>query len=344
MLSVSTGGRDVSRSAERAPFGLEFDRLAVGEITVANSPEWVRAPQHDRRISRGDDFAGDAWMDRQTGTIKHVAVGHHPSGENPALESQAKASEDNGSTTGGAGAVAGEVSRLVTGRTVTVDEVSADLGRRPIPLSGKIAPVSSPALVDIHSPSRSLTSSNGGDLDGRNPRWLPVLGYEGLYEVADTGLVRSARTKKQISQFETSVGYLIVKLFKENRGKNHKVHRLVATAFIRPPLDGEQVNHIDLRKSNNAVSNLEWVTASGNQRHLRDAIRDGIAHAPNGMGGRFKISAETRRLVRRLYRDGLSIPKLAVQFAVSNSTIWRVIHENDAAQPEAHLEPMARRS
>lgn len=35
-----TGGSDVTGSAERAPFGLDqFDRLAVGVITVANSPE-----------------------------------------------------------------------------------------------------------------------------------------------------------------------------------------------------------------------------------------------------------------------------------------------------------------
>lgn len=37
MLSIIAGGRDVSRSAERAPFGLEFDRLAVGDITATNS-------------------------------------------------------------------------------------------------------------------------------------------------------------------------------------------------------------------------------------------------------------------------------------------------------------------
>jgi hypothetical protein len=35
MLSVITGGRDVIRSAERAP----FDRLAVGEIAATNSPD-----------------------------------------------------------------------------------------------------------------------------------------------------------------------------------------------------------------------------------------------------------------------------------------------------------------
>jgi len=38
MLSVIAGGRDVSRSAERAPFvARPFDRLAVGVITATNS-------------------------------------------------------------------------------------------------------------------------------------------------------------------------------------------------------------------------------------------------------------------------------------------------------------------
>jgi hypothetical protein len=37
-----------------------------------------RAPNHDRRIRRGDDFAGDAWRDRETGAIVYVAVGQKP--------------------------------------------------------------------------------------------------------------------------------------------------------------------------------------------------------------------------------------------------------------------------
>lgn len=39
---------------------------------------YIREPDNDRRIGRGDDFAGDAWRDRQTGEIKYVAVGHNP--------------------------------------------------------------------------------------------------------------------------------------------------------------------------------------------------------------------------------------------------------------------------
>ena len=45
------------------------------------------------------------------------------------------------------------------------------------------------------------------------------------------------------------------------------VHRIVARAWI--PLDPERpfVNHKDRDKTNNAVENLEWVTASENTLH-----------------------------------------------------------------------------
>ena len=45
------------------------------------------------------------------------------------------------------------------------------------------------------------------------------------------------------------------------------VHRLVAIAFIGNPQKGQEVNHIDGNKGNNAVENLEWVSKSENQQH-----------------------------------------------------------------------------
>lgn len=37
---------------------------------------YERKPEHDRRIKRWDDFAGDAWLDTATGEIVYGAVGH----------------------------------------------------------------------------------------------------------------------------------------------------------------------------------------------------------------------------------------------------------------------------
>lgn len=36
---------------------------------------YIHMPEKDCRISRGDDFAGDAWLDRSTGDIVYSAVG-----------------------------------------------------------------------------------------------------------------------------------------------------------------------------------------------------------------------------------------------------------------------------
>ncbi len=49
-------------------------------LARATSPctRYVRAPEHDRRIAAGDDFAGDGWYDFSSGRIHHVAVGHNP--------------------------------------------------------------------------------------------------------------------------------------------------------------------------------------------------------------------------------------------------------------------------
>ena len=37
---------------------------------------YKRKPEHDKRIRRGDDFAGDAWLDTETGNIVYGVVGY----------------------------------------------------------------------------------------------------------------------------------------------------------------------------------------------------------------------------------------------------------------------------
>ena len=94
-----------------------------------------------------------------------------------------------------------------------------------------------------------------------------IEGYEGLYSVTDTGKVFGHKRSKFLKSYKNKAGYLLVHLYKNGKGKIHKVHRLVAIAFISNPFNKEQVNHINGIKTDNRVENLEWSTNLENQRH-----------------------------------------------------------------------------
>lgn len=98
--------------------------------------------------------------------------------------------------------------------------------------------------------------------------WKEISGYEGLYEVSNTGLVRSLWLgKKRIISPGNCHGYLRVGLYKDGKIKNMQVHRLVAEAFLPNPNKLETINHIDEDKTNNNVSNLEWMSRGDNARY-----------------------------------------------------------------------------
>ena len=104
--------------------------------------------------------------------------------------------------------------------------------------------------------------------------WKPIAGTNNQYEVSNTGKIRSTFAINKLCKVIThryrvmkptlsEDGYLKIFI----KGRHTCVHRLVAETFIPNPNNLEQVNHIDENRLNNNVSNLEWCSASYNNRH-----------------------------------------------------------------------------
>ena len=114
--------------------------------------------------------------------------------------------------------------------------------------------------------------------------WLAVPGFEGLYEVSNTGKLKSLeredvvvtnnkqpfkrkRSERLLTQYIDRYGYMKVYLYKCGKPHYLTVHRLVASAFLANPENKTSVDHIDCNKTNNRVENLRWVTNKENLYH-----------------------------------------------------------------------------
>jgi hypothetical protein len=119
-------------------------------------------------------------------------------------------------------------------------------------------------------------------------KWLPVRGWEGLYEVSNMGRVRSLdrtveRSDGKVAQFrgrdlKINVGvngYPRVGLTDSSRGITSylaNVHVLVAEAFVEGEAPGLHILHYDDDKTNNVWTNLRWGTPAEN---VQDTLRNG---------------------------------------------------------------------
>lgn len=90
------------------------------------------------------------------------------------------------------------------------------------------------------------------------------------YMISNMGRVKSLKYNKERIRIPTKhkTGYLQIGLNNNNKYTLHKVHRLVAQAFIPNPENKPHIDHINTDRTDNRVENLRWVTAKENSNNL----------------------------------------------------------------------------
>lgn len=151
--------------------------------------------------------------------------------------------------------------------------------------------------------------------------WRDIKEYRGAYQVSNLGRVRSRF--KILKTSDNGRGYRKVNI----RGKNHYIHRLVAQEFIPNPFNKEEVNHIDMDRSNNRELNLEWTTSSENKLHAIE--NGGYPNQPKGESHfRSKLSDDEVLSIFKLKGTGVTMREVGIKFNCSYTTVCHIWNKN----------------
>lgn len=127
--------------------------------------------------------------------------------------------------------------------------------------------------------------------------WKQVSGYENAYQVNEYGEVR--RINGQILKPQKRRdGYFQYQFSLHGKRKMHKIHRLVAKAFVENPNGYNVVNHKDGDKTNNYYANLEWCTSAQNNQHSWDMGLNHVTQKKRDCGRATIAMARESRLRR----------------------------------------------
>lgn len=176
--------------------------------------------------------------------------------------------------------------------------------------------------VDKPSAFGSLTMENL-----QEEVWKDVVDFEGFYRVSNLGRVMSIKFNKEKILKPSLERYYKIVLKNKGLKKTAKVHRLVAIAFIPNPENKPQVNHINGIKTDNRLTNLEWVTSSENCIHAMVTklyVNKGCKNKYGENHPASKITNDTVLRIREL-KSSLSVSEIASMFGLKYKNVYSIL-------------------
>ena len=93
-----------------------------------------------------------------------------------------------------------------------------------------------------------------------------ISGYSN-YQISNFGNCKNIKTGRILKPGMSSSGYLMVVLTNDGEKSTKNIHKLVANTFLENSENKKCVDHIDICKTNNHVSNLRYATTSENAQN-----------------------------------------------------------------------------
>jgi len=163
--------------------------------------------------------------------------------------------------------------------------------------------------------------------------WKDIEGFEGFYQVSNKGRVKSLdRTvlgkdskvynyKGKILKTPLNTGYPCVYLSKHHKKHTIRVHILVARAFLSKIKGKYFVNHKDLNKQNNHVSNLEWCTHKENIQHAHFI---GVYTAKGECSGKTNLKKDDIIYIRKRLESGENGTVIAKDYNITRQAVSNI--------------------
>ena len=130
-------------------------------------------------------------------------------------------------------------------------------------------------------------------------KYKDVQGYEDLYSVSSNGVIFDKEKQRVSPQSYNTKRYLQVNLKKNGAWLTKRVHRIMMEAFY--PVDGMEkmsVNHINGKRDDNNLENLEWVSNRENASHSVARQKKGTSKYPG-----VSFSNAHQRYIAQVYHN-----------------------------------------